>query len=83
MRGAPQVGFSLAIRRINCWTPAEIGFLPTGPTLDLSRQYQRKPRRCHATTVSGFKIRSEFFHSDQIRLMTVQKYRSNAVSFGR
>ena len=53
MRGAPQVGFSTTIRKINSRTSFGVGFLPTRvPTLDLSFQYKRKPARCQRITVS-------------------------------
>jgi len=51
MRGAPQVGFSAAKRRINSRRPELIeGRL----CADAQVQYLRKPARCHWITVSGF-----------------------------
>ena len=83
MRGAPQVGFSLAIRKTNCWRSLEIGVLPICLAFDLNRQYSRNPRRCHSTTVAGFTTRSEAFHPDHIRLTATQNHLSIPVNLGR
>jgi len=65
IRGAPQVGFSTTIRKINSRTSFGAGLLPTCfRTLEMSRQYIRKPVRCQRTTVSGVKMRRECFQSD-------------------
>ncbi len=57
MRGAPQVGFSATIRKINSRTSFGVCFLPACVrTLEISFQYKRNPARCHRTTVSGVTI---------------------------
>ena len=48
---SPQVGFSLAIWRINAWMSFGSRGLPTGR--DFQRQNRRNPLRCHRTSVSG------------------------------
>jgi hypothetical protein len=53
MRGAPHVGFSRLIRRINARSSRSILGLPPRRQ-DFQRQYARKPRRCQRSTVSGF-----------------------------
>ena len=54
MRGAPQVGFSATMRKINSLNSFGVGLRPTGPrTREISFQYMRKPARCQRTTVSG------------------------------
>ena len=54
IRGTPQVGFSATIPEINSLTSFGVGLLPTCfRTLEISRQYIRKPVRCRRTTVSG------------------------------
>jgi len=65
MRGAPQVGFSAAIRKISSGTSLLTGLRPT-TRLVLERyfQYSRKPARCHATTVRGVTRISGFCHPD-------------------
>jgi len=83
MRGAPQLGFSLAIWKINCCSSLEIGVLPICLAFDLSCQYSRNPRRCHSTTVSGFTTRSEAFHPDHVRRTATQNHLSIPVNFGR
>ena len=66
IRGAPQVGFSATIRKINSLTSLDVGLLPTGVLArEISRQYKRKPARCHRTTVSGVTTSSDGFHPDQ------------------
>src|ERR1700681_3880773 len=83
MRGAPQVGFSLAIWKINCWSSLEIGVLPICLAFDLSRQYRRNARRCHSTTVSGFTTRSEAFHPGHTCLTATQNHLSIPANLGR
>jgi hypothetical protein len=54
IRGAPHVGFSTTMRKINFRTSFGVGLLPTClRTLEISRQYIQKPVRCQRTTVSG------------------------------
>ena len=52
IRGAPHKGLAMLISRINCWIS---GGTPGRPRrrLDFQRQNNRKPVRCHRTTVSG------------------------------
>jgi len=74
IRGAPQVGFSATIRKINSRTSLDVGLLPTGVlALEISRQYKRKPARCHRTTVSGVTTSSDCFHPGQNRRTATQK----------
>ena len=66
IRGAPQVGFSATIRKINSRTSFGVHFLPTClRTLEISRQYIRKPVRCQRTTVSGVTMTRECFQAPQ------------------
>jgi hypothetical protein len=51
--------------------------------LDFHVQNKAKPRRCQATTVSGFTIVSVSAHLDQVRESTTQKARSTAAIRGR
>ena len=84
MRGAPQVGFSATIRKINSRTSLGVDRLPTGLlTSEISFQYSRKPARCHRTTVSGVTTMSDPFHPDQNRRAVTQKSLSRRPSFGR
>src|SRR5258708_3728329 len=84
MRGAPQVGFSTTIRKINSRTSFGVGFLPTRVlTLEVSFQYTRKPARCQRSTVSGVTTRRACFHPDQIRLAATQNSLSNGLRPGR
>jgi hypothetical protein len=54
MRGAPHVGFSTTIRKINSRTSFDVCRLPTGLlTLEISFQYNRNSPLCQRTTVSG------------------------------
>src|SRR5215469_2866444 len=73
MRGAPQVGFSAAIRKISSRTSLLTGLRPT-TRLVLERyfQYSRKPARCHATTVRGVTRISGFCHPDHTFLKRTQ-----------
>jgi hypothetical protein len=51
MRGAPQVGFSVTVRRMRFWTFFEIRFLPIIRwALEITRQYRAGPALCHRTT---------------------------------
>src|ERR1700736_2503343 len=54
MRGAPQVGFSAAIRKIRARTSLLTHFRPaTCLALETHVQYKRNPARCQLTTVLG------------------------------
>ena len=84
MRGAPQVGFSTTIRKINSRTSFGVGLRPTGPrTREISLQYMRKPARCQRTTVSGVTTMIDCFHCDHSRLTATQKSLSNRLRAGR
>jgi hypothetical protein len=52
MRGAPQSGFSMLIRRISARRSVSICGRPPCER-DFQRQYRRKPTRCHRSKVSG------------------------------
>ena len=52
MRGAPQSGFSMLIRRISARRSASICGRPPNDR-DFQRQQLRKPVRCQPTSVSG------------------------------
>ena len=68
IRGAPQVGFSATIWKINSRISFGVCFLPTCLwTLEISLQYIRKPARCQRTTVSGVTTRRACFHPDHTR----------------
>ena len=72
--GAPQVGFSSAMRTIK----ARISWLtrilpPTRRARDSHLQYSRTPARCHPTTVLGVTSMSDCFHADQYLSRTIQK----------
>ena len=54
MRGAPQLGLSAFMRRINCRISSLIFGRPGRRNLDRNRQNSRNPARCQDTTVSGF-----------------------------
>ena len=83
MRGAPQVGFSTTIRKINSRTSFGVGFLPTRvPTLEISFQYKRKPARCQRITVSGVTTIRACFQPDQKRLTATQNSLSNGLRRG-
>src|SRR5437899_6497027 len=68
MRGAPHVGFSTAIRKINSRTSFDACRRPTGLlTLEISLQYKRNPALCQRTTVSGVTAMRDCCHADQNR----------------
>src|SRR5215469_18560345 len=82
--GAPQVGFSAAMRKINSRSSFGVGLRPNGPRpREISLQYMRKPARCQRTTVSGVTMMSDCFHCDHSRLMATQKSLSNRLRAGR
>ncbi len=84
MRGAPQVGFSETIRKINSRTSFEVGLLPKRVlALEISLQYIWNPARCQRTTVSGLTIMRECFQVDQTRRVTTQKSLSKMPRLGR
>src|SRR5258708_2548695 len=66
MRGAPQVGFSATMRKMNFRTSLDRLFLAICfHTLEIRLQYMRNPARCQRTTVSGVTTRRDFFQSDR------------------
>src|ERR1700730_6339425 len=66
MRGAPQVGFSAAIRKIRA-RPSLLTCLrpPARLALETHVQYKRNPARCQLTTVLGVTKTRGFVHPDQ------------------
>jgi hypothetical protein len=73
MRGAPQVGFSAAMRKIKARISLLTGFRPPGLcTPEMSRQYRRNPARCHLTPVLGVTRISGFFQPAQSLRNTIQ-----------
>jgi len=52
IRGAPHNGLAMLISRINCRISVGTAGRPR-PRLDFQRQNNRKPARCHRTTVLG------------------------------
>src|ERR1700694_3048038 len=67
IRGAPQVGFSATIWKINSRTCFGVRLLPTCVrTLEMSLQYIRKPVRCQRTRVSGVTSMRACFHLTRI-----------------
>jgi hypothetical protein len=84
IRGAPQVGFSTTIRKINSRTSFGVDLLPTClRTLEISRQYIQKPVRCQRTMVSGVTMRRDCFQADQTRRAITQKSLSRMSRLGR
>jgi hypothetical protein len=83
MRGAPYVGFSLAIRRIKARISAFVKGRPTRRRRDRQVQYFRNPSRCHRTTVPGWMMTSASFHRGHTRRSATQKIRSAARILGR
>ena len=84
MRGAPQVGFSITIRKIRSRTSLEIR-PPAGhsPCLgDHTANTIANPDPCHRTTVSGVTTISACFHPDQNLRAKTQKSLSNTASLG-
>ncbi len=78
------VGFSATIREINSRTTFDVGLLPTCfRTLEISRQYIRKPVRCQRTTVSGVTRMRESFQADQTLRAITQKSLSSRPRIGR
>jgi hypothetical protein len=83
IRGAPQLGLSTTIRKINSRTSFGAGLLPTClRTPEISRQYIRKPVQCQRTTVSGVTMMRECFQSDQTRWAIAQKSLSTRLRCG-
>lgn len=84
MSGAPQVGFSRTIRKINSQTSLDVCLLPTRIlTREISLQYELKLVRCHRTTVSGVTMMRACFHPDQNRRTATQKSLAKRLRPGR
>ena len=63
--GAPQLGFSATIRKINSRISIDVGLLPTRVlTLQISLQYKRNPARRQRTVVSGVTMMREHFQAE-------------------
>jgi VWFA-related protein len=76
-------GLVATIRKIKSRTSFDVCRLPTcALALEISRQYKRKPARCHRTTVSGVITMSDCFHPDQNLRTKTQKNLSNIPSRG-
>ena len=71
------MGFSATIRKIRkirCRISLDSFFLPTRRlTLEIRRQYRRKPARCQRTTVSGVPTRRACFQAEQNWHASAQK----------
>src|ERR1035441_3532768 len=81
MRGAPQVGFSAAIRKIRARTSLLTRLRPpTRLILETHVQYNRKPARCQPTTVLGVTRMRGRSHPDQSFRKTTQKSLCRVVS---
>src|SRR6266404_5733458 len=81
MRGAPQVGFSEAIRKINARTSLLTRFRPPiWLTLETHAQYKRNPARCQFTTVRGVTKMRGLVHPDQSVLNATQNSLCRAVN---
>ena len=78
-----QLGFSATMRKINSRTSFGVCLRPSGlRTLEISFQYNRKPVRCHRTTVSGVTTIRACFHRDQNLRSKTQNSFSNNASLG-
>src|ERR1700730_15079493 len=84
IRGAPQVGFSTTIRKINSRTFFGVGFLPTClRTLENQPPVHTKPVRCQRTLVAGVTMMRDCFQADQTRRAITQKSISKRSRLGR
>src|ERR1019366_4808113 len=73
MRGAPQVGFSVAMRQIRARTSLLTRLRPpTRLALETQVQYNRKPARCQLTTVRGVTKTRGLVHPDQNVFKAIQ-----------
>jgi hypothetical protein len=75
MRGVPHSGFASDIVRISVRTASGTVGRPVRRRL-FQVQSNRKPRRCHAMTVSGLTMTSAVRHSVQMRDSQTQSHRS-------
>src|SRR6266404_3827586 len=84
MRGAPQVGFSVTIRKIKSRISLLTRFRPpTWLILETHVQYKRNPARCQFTTVLGVTKTRGWLHPDQPILNATQNSLCRAVNRGR
>ena len=84
MRGAPQVGFSVTMRKIEARISLLTGFRPpTRLTLESNLQYKRNPVRCQFTTVLGVTKTRGFLHPDQNVLNATQQLVQGSQSTAR
>ena len=68
------MGFSATLRKMRCRTSLDSFFLPARRfTLEIRRQYRRKPARCQRTTVSGVTTMRACFQADQNWQASAQK----------
>ncbi len=81
MRGAPQVGFSVTMRKMRSRNSLLVRtfFLHERRCREIHFQYSLNPARCQRTTVSGWTIRSVCFHPGQNRRRMTQNSRSGTV----
>ena len=82
IRGLPQVGLTLHIRRMS-WINSRSFWGRPRRRLDFHRQNILNPARCQPMTVSGRKIISGVLQFGQTLLRTIQRNRSHGRSFGR
>jgi hypothetical protein len=83
IRGAPHVGFSVIMRKINSRTRFGVCLRPIGlRVFEIGCQYKRKSARCHRTTVSGVTTMRTCLHPDQNLRSNIQKTLSNIDSLG-
>src|SRR6516162_7466333 len=81
MRGAPQIGFSAAIRKIRARTSLLTPFRPpTRLNLEIHVQYKQKPARCQFTTLRGVTKTRGFLHPVQNVLNASQNSLCRAVN---
>ena len=83
MRGAPHVGLAWCIDVMSSTTAPGTAGRPDARLWLFQPQYQRKPRRCHAMTVSGFTRSNASRQRGQSRDNTTQEIRSAGRSWTR
>src|ERR1035441_8150139 len=84
MRGAPQVLFSVTLRKMSSRSSLLTHLLPTQVRCrEIHFQYRLNPARCQRTTVSGCTTMSARCHLDQRRHKVVQNSLSEVEKRGR
>jgi len=84
IRGAPQVLFSMTMRKMSSRSAFGVGFLPDrARAREIHFQYVLNPARCQRTTVSGCTMRRTRLHSGQNRRRMIQNTLSWATRRGR